>query len=181
MKFYDTLVYVCSPISVNDHSLQTEEANLEYGLGLAKSLGRLGVPCFSPHLYTPAITRGLNWVDSLNYDLAIVKTCDALLTGHGWRFSRGCLLEVAMARAFGIPVFYDFWSLMKFLSGTTGKVNYAAKAENLTLRALQSCAEGTEEQSREICHRLAGVHLERRKRVRPVRVQGRDADTEGEG
>ncbi len=85
-----------------------------------------------------------------------------------------------MARSFGIPVFHDFRSLMEFLTETTKKVNHAAKAKNLSLFELQSCAKGTEEQGREIYNRLTGIHLERRKGVRPVRVQGRDAGTEGE-
>lgn len=44
------------------------------------------------------------WADYMMRDLDLLSTCDALLLLDGWQHSRGCRVEQAMARSWGLLV-----------------------------------------------------------------------------
>ena len=66
-----------------------------------RRLGRLGVEVVCP--YDAADTRR-PWADYMMRDLDLLSTCDALLLLDGWEHSRGCRVELAMARSWGLLV-----------------------------------------------------------------------------
>ena len=51
--------------------------------------------------------KGSAYADYLCADLRALADCDAIFLCSGWQFSRGCRIECAFAKEFGLQVVYE--------------------------------------------------------------------------
>jgi hypothetical protein len=112
-------VYVAGPLSQGDPAM-----NVAYAVEVGTALRELGFVPFIPHLshfWSMIAAAGggtyrsgghFTYDDWLNYDLAWLKTCQAMYRIAG--LSKGADIEEAFAKANGIPVFSNITDLDDF-------------------------------------------------------------------
>ncbi len=111
-RFPDQLIYIAGPYTHPDPVRNTHRA-----IKIADELIEEGLIPYVPHLtllwhmVTPRQEQF--WYD---YDYFILKRCDAVLRISGE--STGADSEVALAKQYGIPVFYSMEELMAFRKST---------------------------------------------------------------
>jgi len=115
MKKIIEVIYISGPIT-NGGQNCTRKAMLKHALkaiGIGITLIRLGYAPIIPHLdwlfgWHPR-GKNLTWHDFLNWDLAVIKKCDAVYRIRGK--SRGADVECRFARRHRIPIFYNLKEL----------------------------------------------------------------------
>lgn len=84
---------------------------------VALRIWQSGAACLCPHLNTAnfqgAVADDKVWLDG---DLEMLERCDAVFAMPEWEHSMGARAEVERAKEKGIPVFYDIYTLRKWLS-----------------------------------------------------------------
>lgn len=101
------LVYVAGPLSIGDKLENTLRA-----MAVGKQVLKRGHYPLLPHLTYFCEREGdydLTWAEYLEWDMAFLLRCDALLRLPG--DSPGADREEALARAAGIPVFHSIEEL----------------------------------------------------------------------
>lgn len=58
-----------------------------------------------------------SYFDYLREDFRVLLDCDAVVMLTGWKESRGCMAELALAKALSIPFFEDLQKLEEYLFG----------------------------------------------------------------
>lgn len=92
----DRVVYISGPMSgIPEHNFPLFER-------IATSLRGVNRVVISPHEFP---NKGKSWEDCLRYDLIWVCQCNAIALLPGWEGSAGSLLELAVAKALGMPVY----------------------------------------------------------------------------
>lgn len=89
-------IYLSAPVS-----RELPETVLKKFNYARRRLGRLGLDVVCPY---DAKDTDRPWADYMMRDLDLLSTCDALLLLDGWQHSRGCRVELAMARSWGLLV-----------------------------------------------------------------------------
>lgn len=103
----------------NDVKLAAERENRAYVAGPMTGLPDHNFPAFNEaadklrkmgyHVENPAdhgVVEGAGWEDYLRADLAKLTTCSHIYLLQGWSNSRGARLEVQVAKALGIHIWY---------------------------------------------------------------------------
>lgn len=90
--------YLSGPISGRDH-LNIKEFRL-----WETKLEEMGLTVIVPHDITEDMPEDSSWSEFMKKDLAVLLTCDMVITLTDWYLSRGAKVEVGLARELGIPV-----------------------------------------------------------------------------
>ena len=110
-----TRVYVAGPISIGDPQMNCQRA-INMGFALMDAGYAPYVPHYS-YFADPDSTQGKGRYDQwISLDLSWISTCHALLRLPGP--SKGADREVDWAIKIGVPVYYDFAALLKFVPST---------------------------------------------------------------
>jgi len=111
------VVYVAGPFRGATHwSIVNNVRHAEFQ---ALKVWRAGHVAFCPHLNTANFQGACPdqvWLDG---DLEILKRCDVMWAIPGWDTSKGTLREIEVAKAQGIPVYFEWGKLRRFLNGNT--------------------------------------------------------------
>jgi hypothetical protein len=100
-------IYVSGPYSKGDPAINTKNA-----IDVCNKLLDLGFAPFCPHLsHFWHIIHPHSWQTWMNYDLEYVNVCQCLLRIPGE--STGGDIEVAQARALGMPVYFSIEELLE--------------------------------------------------------------------
>ena len=51
--------------------------------------------------------EGKTWDEYLRHDIRVISTCTHIALLHGWKFSKGCKLEVIIATYLNMPYMYQ--------------------------------------------------------------------------
>lgn len=107
-------IYVAGPYSATEPA--ASEANTKRAIDAGLDILRMGHIPFIPHLTHYVDLRAkesgthLNWEDYINWDLAWLELCDAVLfLGH----SKGADLELARAKQLGKRIFFSLADVPK--------------------------------------------------------------------
>lgn len=112
------LVYVCMPYRSTASGGVRE--NIRSAVEASVTLQEMGFYPLCPHLL------GEGWPDHLisgndkfwlAFTMEVMRRCDVVFCGEGWRTSRGCLSEVQEALDLKIPTVRSFDEAVGFLSG----------------------------------------------------------------
>lgn len=69
---------------------------------------KAGIPVYCPHLDSDhPDSQAIPYEDWMNYDLAVLEQCSAVLTLSNWEESKGAVREVSHAITLGVPVFHE--------------------------------------------------------------------------
>lgn len=104
------LIYLASPYSHPDPTVRLDR--FDTVCCVAASLMRKGVHLYSPIAHThPIALKGdlpLSWEFWEQYDRKILAACQELwvCTIDGWKESKGCKAEIAIAAELGLPTRY---------------------------------------------------------------------------
>lgn len=77
----------------------------------AARLRALGHDVVSPAEINAGVLQDEGWAACMKRDIAALVTCDAVQLLPAWPTSRGAKLEVELAHALGIRVFYTYMAL----------------------------------------------------------------------
>ena len=105
------LIYIAAPYSAST-PIRIKD-NVDKAVKLAAEINDAGndeLFAICPHPMGYAINQKMKskppesfWYDG---DISLLKRCDAMIVGHGWRASLGCRNEIYKADEFNIPVLY---------------------------------------------------------------------------
>lgn len=99
------VVYIAGPYRGPTH--WAIEQNVRRAEAFALEVWKAGGAAICPHANTRFFQLELpdqRWLDG---DLEILRRCDAIAVLHGWETSEGTRAEKTLARACGLPIFYE--------------------------------------------------------------------------
>ncbi len=89
-------VYISGPMS------NMKDLNFEAFCQAENALRAKGHDPIKPH---DIKSEHDTWESHMKADIAVMLACDAVCFLQGWENSRGCLVEVPLAKALGMPTF----------------------------------------------------------------------------
>lgn len=107
-------IYVSIPIS--GHDLATQRAKAAEVAGMIKSLGHEPVNPFDTPEAPPEMSDKEKYAYYMGCDIERLLLCDAIFMCEGWKDSKGCRTELAVAERNLIQVFDSFGTL-KLING----------------------------------------------------------------
>lgn len=73
----------------------------------ARGLRSEGLEAVNPHEIGDALGIDTSWLGYMREDIKALMDCDAVLALEDWQQSRGARIEVRLAIALGLPVYYS--------------------------------------------------------------------------
>jgi len=101
-------VYVAG--AIQGESLLHALRNIDHGQAMTAKVFQLGFspfPVFCDATFIQRVRPVPPIQDVYNYSLEWLKASDAMFCIEGWEKSVGCKAEIAIAKEYGIPVFFD--------------------------------------------------------------------------
>lgn len=102
------LIYLAAPFT-SPNKVEMAKRHLAV-VNITTEFMKLGYVVYSPIAVGPTVEGDIKWTHEqwLDYDRQILRHCDEIhvLMLPGWDKSKGVLLEIEMAKEFGMPVKY---------------------------------------------------------------------------
>jgi len=107
------IIYVAGKYSGIDY--EQIEDNILISQKYSVDIWNMGHQAFSPHLNTRHFEKicKAGYDDYLDFDLKILRMCDALFMLPDWEQSKGATKEHAYAKQLGIPIYYKLEDIPK--------------------------------------------------------------------
>ncbi len=107
-------VYIAGPY--RSRTIEGLAANMRRGIDLAAEVIQAGFAPEVPWLDFDLLLTGRVTVEQLqSVSMAKLESCGAVLLAPGWERSRWTLAEIAHAKAFAIPLFFDLHTMREHL------------------------------------------------------------------